>query len=198
MVRREAGHVLLERDLTGGGEDSGLSHAAAQHLAPAPRLANQLGGPAEQGADRGAKALGKAEGDAVDVPRDLLHVHVLLDRRVEDAGAVEVQAEAVLAGELPGPCEVVERQHLARAGVLQAQEAGAREVIVVGGLERLRDPVEVQGAVGLEVDGLRLNATQHCRASALELEGVGFVAGHVLVTSLAVGEHPEEVALGAA
>ena len=99
VVQREAGHILFERDLAGGGKHSGLPHAAAQHLAPAPCLANQLGGPAEQGADGSAEALGEAEGDGIDVPGDLLHVHVLLDRGVEDAGAVQVQAKAVLADE---------------------------------------------------------------------------------------------------
>ena len=102
------------------------------------------------------------------------------------------------AREVPGPREVVERQHLARAGVLQAEQTGACEVIVVRRLQHRRHAIEIQGAVGLEVDRLGLDAAEHRRPPALVLEGVGFLTGHVLVASFAVGEHSDEVALGAA
>ena len=63
--------VVLERVEAGGGEDAGLAHAAAEHLAPAVRAVDERLRAREQRADRRAEPLGQADADGVERRRQL-------------------------------------------------------------------------------------------------------------------------------
>ena len=62
------------------------------------------------------------------MPADLGDRDAEIDRRIEDARAVEMQTQPFRGGELRGPREVVERQYFASLGILQAQQAGLGEI----------------------------------------------------------------------
>ena len=99
-------------------------------------------------------------------------------------------------GEPAGPRHVLQGQHLARLGVLQAQEPGAREMEVVR-LHGLSHLVQVQRAIVLKIQGLRLDAAQHRCAAALCPVAMGTLPGDVFVAALAVAEQGEKISLGA-
>ena len=126
----------------------------------------------------------------------LPRLHALLDHGVEQPRAVQMQSQPAAASELVRALQVVERQDLAALRVLQAQQAGAREVRVVR-LDRARDPVQVERAVRLELERLGLDAGQHRGAAAFVLVGVRLLADDVLIAALAVRHHAEQIALGA-
>jgi len=66
----------------------------------------------------------------------------------------------------------------------------------VVGLDLGRDLVQIQRAVGLELDGLRLDRAEHRASAALVLVGVGVLAHQVLVAPGAVRQQGQEVGLG--
>ena len=106
-------------------------------------------------------------------------------RRVEEPGAVEVQGQPARVTERPGEGEVVHGERLAGLRVLEAQQPGTCEVVVVG-LDGRRDRVEIERAVGLEGNGLWLDRAERRGAPALEPVRVRGVPGDVLVAALAV------------
>ena len=104
------------------------------------------------------------------------------------------QAEAPCQGR--GRFDITGVQDLAVEGVLQCQQARAREVWIDrfdGGLDLLQR----QGAVGLVLDRLRLDTAQHRGATALHAIGVRLLADDVLVAALAVAQQRHQIALGA-
>jgi hypothetical protein len=92
---------------------------------------------------------------------------------------------------------VVLAQHAAADGVFQRQQAGAREVHVVG-LDVGGDVGQRDRAVRLVGDRLRLDTAQHRGAAAFVLVGVRFLADQVFVAAAAVGHQRDQVALRAA
>ena len=55
MIFCKSVNVVVEGVQCTGGDDAGLAPAAAECFAMTPRLANEVGGAAECGADRGAE-----------------------------------------------------------------------------------------------------------------------------------------------
>ena len=84
----------------GRGEDSRLPHAAAQHLAPAPRGPDEVAPAAQHRADRRAEPLRQAHRHRIEALRDRPRRHALLHRGVPQPRAVEVQREPCAVGEL--------------------------------------------------------------------------------------------------
>ena len=126
---------------------------------------------------------------------DIARVHSLLDDGVEQTRAVQMQPEPAATGEVVRALQILERQRLSALRVLQAEQARAREVGIVG-LDRGLDPVQVERAVGLELERLGLDAPQHRRAAAFVLVGMRLLPDDVLVAALAVRHHAQQVALG--
>ena len=131
------------------------------------------------------------------MPADLGNRDAEIDRRIEDARAVEMQTQCFRSSELARTREVVERQHFAGLGILQAQQAGLGKMRIVG-LDRGLDVGEIERSIRLVVERLRLDATEHGRASAFELVGVGLLSDDVLVAALTMGHQREQIALRAA
>ena len=96
-----------------------------------------------------------------------------------------------------GALQVVVGQGMAVPGVLQAQQAGAREMRVVG-FDRRRDVGQRHAALGVLAQGLGLHAAQHGRATAFVAVGVGQLTDDVLVTAPAMRQDAAQIALRAA
>lgn len=123
-----------ERDEPRGGEDAVLAHRAAERLPEAAGAADEREGAGDDGARGGAGALGEADGHAVRSGDQAVHGHAQGDGGVEDAGAVDVEGNVVLLADDAHRVGVLGREHAAAGlvvGVLQAHQAGDREVVVV-------------------------------------------------------------------
>ena len=174
MVFGEPLLVVLEGVEGGGGDDAGLAHAAAEGLAGAAGLVDGLLGSGEQGAHGGAEALGGADGDGVRVLAPLAGRDAGRGLGVEEPGAVEVDLEAALPRHVGGGGEVFERVDLAAGGVvgvLQAEQARAREVDVLGP-DGGADGLGVEDAA-VAGEGAELDAGEQGRGAALVDEDVG-------------------------
>ena len=96
VVLGEALDVVLEAEAGAGGDDARLAHRAAEHLLVAAGFGDQVGGACEAGADRGAEALGEVDPGGFEAPREGGGGLAGGDGGVEEAGAVEVGAQAEL------------------------------------------------------------------------------------------------------
>ncbi len=196
MVFGQPLDVVLERIQAGRGKYAGLTHAAAQHLAPAQRLFDEFLTAAQQRTNRRAQALGQADGDAVEAFHRGARTDAELHRRIAYAGAVQVGGEAAPVREPGRRLHVAGLEHAPAEGVLQREQAAAREVEIVR-LDRALDVGEREAAVGLMRDRLRLDAAEHGAAAGLVLVGMRVLADDVFVAALAVREQRDQVALRA-
>ena len=85
--------VVIEREVRRRGENARLSHAAAEHLAQAPRAVDRSARAAERGADRRPEPLREAGRDGVEAARPVRGRDAARDLRVEEPRAVEVRRE---------------------------------------------------------------------------------------------------------
>src|SRR6185369_7201447 len=83
VILGEAVDHLLQRDDAGRRDHTGLPHPTAQHLAHAPGLVDELGGPADHRADRRRQALGDTERDRVDIADEITRWPLERDGGVE-------------------------------------------------------------------------------------------------------------------
>ena len=118
VVVGESLDVMLERVEARRGEDAGLAHAAAQHLARAVHAPDHLVRAAHERADRRAEALGEAEGHRVEGLGPDRRGGSGRDHGVPQARAVEVQGEPVLLGHLRHVLQLVEREDAAAGAVV--------------------------------------------------------------------------------
>ena len=119
------------------------------------------------------------------------------DDRVVDARAVQMGGEAARMREIGRILQILARQHPARDGVFERQQARAREMHIVG-LDRMREIVDRDRAIGLVVQGLRLDAAEHRGPALLVLVGVRFLADQIFVAAPAMRHQRREIALRAA
>jgi hypothetical protein len=131
------------------------------------------------------------------VAADRVNRHAQFHGGIEGTRAIQVQAELVGIGELAREVQIFKRQHLPAHRVLQAQQSGTREMVVVG-LDRSGHLPQIEGAIRTELQGLRLDAAQYRRATAFVFVGVRLLADDVFVPALAMAQQGDEVALGAA
>ena len=201
MVVGEPVDHVLERVDAGRGDDAGLAHAAAEHLAVAPRLGDELLRAAEHGADRAAQALREAERDRVAVRREAGDRDAELHGGVEDARAVDVHGQAVLVGDVADGGEVFFVEDGAAGAVvrvLDADEAGARVVLVVRS-DRAADGCRDRGGLWRRCARVQAEAADEPGAAGLVLDDVRSFADDDLFAALrAVRELRDEVALRAA
>ena len=161
------------------------------------RGANEVARADQGGADRRAQPLGEADRDAVERRGDVARRDALLDRRVEEAGAVEMGGQATPLRQRRRRFEIGGRQHLAAERVLEAEQPALREVRVLG-LDRRLDARQRDRAVGLVLERLRLDAAERRRAAAFPAIGVRHLADDVFVAAAAVRHDRHQVALRAA
>jgi hypothetical protein len=100
MIVPEPVNVLRECMDTGSREYPGLAHAAADHLAPAPRRGDALVVADQQGPHRAAQAFGEAQGNRVKTGADVGDGYVEGNGRIEYTRTVEMSFQAAADGEL--------------------------------------------------------------------------------------------------
>ena len=100
---------MFQRIESRGGQNTGLTQAAAGHFAPAYRLLNKGFAAAQQRAYRCAQPFRQANGEGVAILHDLFQRHIQRDCGVEDARPVDMQCQLVFTAELPGLLQVRQR-----------------------------------------------------------------------------------------
>ncbi|HTU79805.1 MAG TPA: hypothetical protein VMF09_13705 [Solirubrobacteraceae bacterium] len=131
VVFGQALDVVLERIQAARGEDARLAQRAAQHLLPAPRLADQLARAGEHRAHRRAEALREVDPGGVEAAGAVARGHAGREDGVEQPRAVEVRPQAVSPGGLEHLEDRPARPHPAAAeigGLLDRDRARARRV----------------------------------------------------------------------
>ena len=98
VIFGQAVDVMVQRVEASGGADAGLAHGAADPLFPAPGFADEVGRSGEDGAKRGAEALGEIEPDGVVAGAHLGSGDPGGNDGVHQAGAVHVGDEAGFVG----------------------------------------------------------------------------------------------------
>ncbi len=183
--------MVLERVDAGRGDDAGLPHRAAEEVLRAAGGGHQLRRARDERAERAAEPLREAERDDVDAAPDLRRRDAERRGGVDDAGAVEVDAQVELAGGLDDGVDLGERPHAAArgvVGVLDRDDARARHVrrgVAADGAADLlgRDPATVPGQAAHD------EPAEDGRAALLVEEDVRGLLGEQLVARL--GEDPQ-------
>ena len=191
--------AVLQRHEAGGRDDPDLAHPAADHLARAAGAEDEVLRADDDRADRAGEALAEAERERVGRAGEVARGLAERDRGVEEAGAIDVQRDAVLVGEIGHParvCQVERLAHRERVGVLERDHAGQRAVEVAV-LERAPDAVEAERAVGLFRDRVDGRPDERGVPARLVEHDVRVRAGDRLVAAPQVGELRDEVALRA-
>ena len=197
VVDQPATH-LLEGDQRRRGDDAGLAHRAAEHLADAPGFDHGVGVAAQDRADGSGEALREAELDRVDVAHQRAGVDAERRGGVEDARAVEVHPQAAGVREVRDRLGLLRGDDRATAVVVRVLETEERRAWVHAlrpyrGSEILERREAV--AVGHQA---RHDAPDHKGRAHLVLHDVREVAQDDLVAALRLREHATEVAHHAA
>ncbi|CFN97263.1 Uncharacterised protein [Bordetella pertussis] len=161
------------------------------------RLLDQGAAADQHRSDRRAQPLGKTDRNRIERLAQLLHRHAAGHGRIEDARAVQMGGQAMLAGPARGLRDIAGGHDPALEGVFQRQQPGTGEMRIAARLERGRQPVQRQAAVGGMVDGLRLDAAQHRSAASLEFVRMGLLPHQILVAAGAMRHQRGQVALRA-
>ncbi len=99
MVFAQPRDVMLQSVKTGRRQNTGLTHPAAGHFAPALGALDVVRVAAQQGTHRGAQPFREANGEGVAVLRDLFQLAAVQRHHgVEDARAVHVQRQPAARG----------------------------------------------------------------------------------------------------
>ena len=194
MVFRQPGQVVLQRIQPCRGNDTGLPHAAAEDLAGTFGAGDEFTPPGEHAAGRRAETLGQAGRHGFEPAAQGLDGHARLRCRVEDPGAIEVRGKAAPLCKRQRVVDPRLRQHLATDRVLEGQQAGAREMRVVG-LDRGLDFGKVERAVRTVGQRLRLHRGEHGPAARLIAIGMRLLPDQVFVAALAMRHQRSEVGL---
>ncbi len=109
---------MVEGVECGGGEDAGLAHAAAEHFAEAAGALDDVAWAAEGGADGSAEAFGEADADGVEGGGVFVFGDAGGGGGVPEASAVEVEFQAVVAGDGFDFPELMEGPDAAAAAVV--------------------------------------------------------------------------------
>ncbi len=142
VVLPQVGRHLGEGQNSGGGQDAALAHGSPQDLPVLPGPVNKLPAPGQDGAHRGAKALGKAEHHCIGVLCDGGGVHPQGPGGVKEPGPIHMDRKAVGLGGIIDPLHHLQGDHLAGSqGVFDAEEGGGGTVDIIlpdGPLQKLR------------------------------------------------------------
>jgi hypothetical protein len=188
VVFGEACAVVIEGVEGRGGEDAGLAHGAAEHLAEAEDTGDGGLVAGDGGTGGGAQALGEAAGDGVEIPGVAGGVDAGGRGGVPDAGAVEVQLESKFAGAAGDPVDLLQGPDGAAAavlGVFDDDELGMGEVVGVGA-DELVELVGVEEAAGAG-GGADHDAGKGGGCAGLVVDDVAVDVADDLITGLGVG-----------
>ena len=201
VVVGQAFHHSVQGDQAGGGEDAGLAHSAADHLAPLAGASDEFRRAAQHRPDRAGQGFGEAEADIVHILGQFGGGDFQGDGGVEDAGAIQVDGGAGGVGDINDGAGVLRGHHAAATavvGVFQADQGGGGDMdvgaVADGGCHILGGDAPA-GVVGDEAD---LGAGQGGGAGGFVPKHMGFLPHNHLVAAAAPGEGGDEVAHGAA
>ena len=177
------------------GGDPGLAHRPAEAVLPPPRPLDVVGRPGQHGAERRAEALREVDPGAVDLAGPAIGGHPRGDDGVEQAGAVEVDAQPVAVGQVDDLGVAVERPHRAAAEVVGLLEADQRRRRPVG-VARLSAGGEVGGRehAALAAHGVDDGARHDADAAGLGAQHVTEVLHDHGVARRDVGGDADQVA----
>ena len=131
VVFVEALGRLFEGDKACRGENSGLTHAAAEHFAVDASFVDKGLRADDHGADGRAETFRKAEHDGVEIARHLRDGFAESDRGVEDAGSVEVNFQIGCVGVGANFVDLFGRIERAAGHVVRVFEADERRLRIV-------------------------------------------------------------------
>jgi len=135
VVLPQAVDVVIERVQGGRRDNTGLPQGSAKQFANPPSLGNVFAGPDEDGAHRTPQPLRETDRDRVDLPAEVTRRVASGHHRIEHAGTVEVDLQSMRVGPITDSLDLGQRINPAPShirGVLQADEAGPAEMLVVG------------------------------------------------------------------
>ena len=199
MVVGQALDHGVQRHQAGRRQHPYLAHAGAQDLAPAGRLVDEVAPAAHHAAHRTRQALRQAHRHRICPRGQFRGRRVQGHGRVEQPRPVQVHAEAGSArraGHGRNLCRVQRPPGAGVVGVLDAQQAGTRAVVIVrlhGRGNRLRR----QLAVGVGRQREQHHAAEHRRAAGLVFVDVGLIAEQDLFAAPRLRQHRHQVALRA-
>ena len=196
VVLGEPADVVLERIQPGRGDHAGLAHRAAEDFPVSKGFLHEVRTAEEKRPRRRAQAFRQADGNRIEALAEFLRRHTQLRRRVEDARAIEMRGQLPALCQLQCCVEILPRNRLAADGIFQREQPRAREVRIVG-LDRRLERREIERAVGLVGDRLRLDRAQHRAAARLEAVGVRVLADQVFVAAPAMAHQRRQVGLRA-
>ena len=195
MVVGEPVDVVGEGVAARRGGDAGLAHRPAEPVLPPPRPLDVVGRPGEHGAERRAEALGEVDPRAVDLAGPAVGGDARGDDGVEQAGAVEVDAQPVPVGQVDDLGVAVEGPHRPAAevvGLLEAHERRRRPV----GVARLQRRGQVGGRehAALAAHGVDDGTRHDADAAGLRAQDVAEVLHDHGVARRHVGGDADQVA----
>ena len=194
VIVRQAFDVMIERVEGAGRQDAGLPHAAAELLADAASLRDEIARADEGRADRSAQAFAVADRQRVEAAGPVAARNAGGDDRVPEPGPVEVHREALAAspfGDRLALRQWIDRAAAAVVRVLQADEPGRRQVDVVAMLLAF-ELADVEDAVRA-VERSAGDAGEDRRAAGLVLEDVAIEIAEKLVAGTGVDAHGDLV-----
>jgi len=130
MIFGKPMHIVTERMQPGSCKHPRLPHPPTQNLAPAPRSRNQRRIANQDGTGRSPKPFGETNGNSIEHVNQVLQRQATSDRRIENAGTIQMQAQTVRLREGPQGLKIGDWQHLALHRVLETQKPGTREMEV--------------------------------------------------------------------
>ena len=131
VVVGEPFDVVIEGVDTRRGDDSRLTHGAAEEVLHAAGIRHHLGRAGKQRAEWAAETLRETERDGVETAADRRGLLAAADRGVQQPGAVEVKAKPELVAEAAELVDLLQRPDSPAARVvrvLDPDDAGARRV----------------------------------------------------------------------
>jgi hypothetical protein len=186
-----------QRDDPGSRDYPCLAHPPAQQLARTPRAFHERAPPAQHRSHRAGEPLGETKRNCVGMRRDTARAGLERERRVEDACAVEMDAQATAMRRLGDRGHVREPDRLTAAAVVRVfhrHQGVRREMRIRRRVEFGCELVEVEFAVVGVANGSEDHAAQRSRAARLVEIGVGARAEHRLGAARAMHQHRDQVA----
>ena len=127
--------TLLQRNESGGRQNTCLPHASAQRLANHARFGNECFAANQKRANGSSQAFGKAEHHRIALGRKPVHRHAQRDRGVENTRAVQVNGNSGLMRAVANPVHHRLRHHRSSGHVMrvfQRNQPGLRQVVDLG------------------------------------------------------------------
>ena len=189
--------VMLQGEKRARGDNARLTHPPAEHLAMPDRLIDQLAGPGQRRADRGAEPFAEADAHRVEMLGPTRGFDAGGHHGVEQPGTVQVGRQSGVVGPTADLLDHRVRLDTSAApvmGVFQTDGPGADQMRVVGADQTFK-LFGTEDAV-LSFDGSGGHAAKLGVSGLLVVEDVAAGLADHLVARLAVQPHADQVRHG--